>query len=121
MKKMYLVIMAATMLATVGMSVEPAKMMSRKEVKMLIETASTPAAHNKLAVHYRLQAEQFDAEAQEHSEMAIMYKARPTALGLKMPLNTNTSAHCEFIAENLRNSAARSRTLSAEHAEMAKK
>ena len=58
MKRILAAVMMSLVIATLGMAAESAKkMMSKKEVKALVEKASTPAEHNRLAQHYRLEAD----------------------------------------------------------------
>ena len=121
MKRLFTILIMSTLITTAGLAAESTKMMSMKEVKALIEKASTPADHNKLAQYYRLQADKLDAEANEHADMAKMYRARPTASEVKRPMSPDTAAHCDYIAESLRKAASEARALSTAHAEMAKK
>ena len=122
MKTIFAVLMTSMLIGTTGVAAESTnKMLSKKEVRSLVETASTPADHNKLAHHYALQAMKLDAEADEHANMAKMYRARPTVAETKRPAGPDTAAHCEFLADNLHKAANEARALSAAHAEMAKK
>ena len=119
MKKTFMVLMASMLLATVGLAAEQ-KTLSKEEVRTLIQTASTPAEHNKLAEHYGLQADKLEAQSNEHAEMAKLYRARPNASAMKHPMGPDTASHCEYLAANLHKAAAEARALSAAHAEMAK-
>jgi hypothetical protein len=122
MKRVVAAIMMSLVIATLGMAAESAKkMMTKKEVKALVEKASTPSEHNRLAQHYRLEAEKLEAEASEHAEMAKMYRARPTASEAKRPGTPDTASHCETLAENLAKTAKEARALSEAHAHRAKK
>lgn len=121
MKPVFAMLFASLLFATAGLAVEPSKTLSKKEVRTLIEKASTPADHNKLAQYYRVQADKFEAEATEHADMAKMYRARPGVSEMKRPMSPDTASHCETLAENLHKAATEARALSAAHAEMAKK
>ena len=117
-----IIVMVAGMLSMMtSFAADAAKPMSKKEVAMLIEKANTPADHMKLAKYYNQQADKFEMEAKEHAEMGEMYKKRPSATGLKTAMSPDTTVHCEYIAESLRNASKKARELSAEHAKMADK
>lgn len=121
MKPVFAVLFASLLFATAGFAVESSKTLSKKQLQTLIEKASTPADHNKLAHYYSLQADKFEAEAKEHADMAKMYRARPGISDMKRPMSPDTAGHCETLAENLHKAATEARALSAAHAEMAKK
>ena len=108
-------------MSTVGLAAESSKMMSEKELKTLLATASTPQDHSRLAEHYRLLAEKLEAEANVHGEMAKVYRSRGGSAGTKWPANSFSLKHCEDLAKDLQKSAREARELSAEHAEMAQK
>jgi hypothetical protein len=73
-------------------AVEPKPVMSKKEVKALIQTAKTPEDHMKLARNYHYEANTLEAAAKDHDEMSTEYLrvpgSRPT---LKYP---TMGAHC---------------------------
>ena len=119
MKTTMIVMVAVGLSMMTGFAADSGKPMSKKEVAMLIEKANTPADHRKLANYYNHQADKFEMEAKEHAEMGEMYKKRPSAAGLKTAMNPDTTVHCEYIAESLRNAAKKARELSAEHEKMA--
>ena len=121
MRTTLLVLVAVVVSTFTGFAAESGKTMSKKEVAMLIEKANTPAEHNKLAKYYRQQADKFEADAKDHSEMGKMYKARPSAAGLKVAMSPDSAVHCEYIAESLRNAAKKARELASEHEKMAGK
>jgi glutamate/tyrosine decarboxylase-like PLP-dependent enzyme len=118
MKTMFAVLMTSMLLATVGLAAD--KTLSKEEVRSLVQKANTPAEHNKLAQYYGQKADQLEAEANEHAQMAKLYKARPNAAVMKHPMSPDTPSHCENLAANLHKAAVEARALSAAHAEMAK-
>ena len=61
MKHISAVLMAGILIPAVTLAAEHAKDLSKKEIHHLIQTASTPAEHNQLAQHYRLQADKSSA------------------------------------------------------------
>jgi hypothetical protein len=121
MKRLFAAVMMSIMLAAIGSAAPKQKTMSKKEVMALVEKANTPADHMKLSEYYRIRAEQLEAEAAEHAEMAKTYRALPTASETKRPGATDTASHCQTLSENLAKAAKEARTLSEAHADMAKK
>lgn len=121
MKRIFAAVIMSFILVAVGGASPKQKTMSKKQVMALVEKANTPADHLKLADYYRVRAEQLQAEAAEHAEMANTYRARPTASEVKRPGATDTVGHCQTLSENLANAAKEAQTLSEAHAEMAKK
>ncbi|MEO8663468.1 MAG: hypothetical protein ABI693_33740 [Bryobacteraceae bacterium] len=120
MKSILAVAMMSVMMTTAGLGAVPAKMLSKSEVHRLLESANTPADHNKLAQHYRLQADQLDAEAAEHTAMAKAYRAKPGVSEMKRPMSPDTASHCDYFAESLMKAATEARALSAAHLAMVK-
>ncbi len=90
-------------------------------MKALLANASTPADHNRLAEYYQIGADKLEAEAKDPDEMAKVYRSRGGAAGTKWPASTFTTRHCEDLARDLRQSAAKARAQSVEHAQMARK
>lgn len=121
MKRIFAAAMMSVVLAAVGSAAPKQKTISKKEVMALVEKANSPADHKKLAEYYRIRAEQLEAEAAEHAEMAKTYRSRPTASEVKRPGAPDTTSHCERLSENLAKAAKDARTLSEAHAEMAKR
>ena len=121
MKRILAVVTMSIMIAAVGTAAESSKMLSKKEVKTLLATAGTPQEHNKLAEHFRLKAETFGAEANEHIELAKIYRTRGGVPGTKWPANTFTAKHCEDLAQNLQKAAKEAWSLSTAHSDMANK
>jgi hypothetical protein len=121
MKRALAVVMMSVIIAAVGTAAESTKMLSKKEVKTLLEKASTPEEHIRLAEYYRMKAEMLDAEANEHAEMADIYRANRGSGGTRFPSSTYTTRHCEDWAKKLREAAKDARALSDAHAEMAKR
>jgi len=121
MKRILTVVMMSVMMAAIGTAAESSKRLSKKELKTLLTTASTPEEHRKIAEHYRVEAEKLDAEANEHMDMAKVYRARGGSAGTKWPSSTYTTKHCEDLAHDLHNAAQEARSLSIAHSDMANK
>jgi hypothetical protein len=92
----------------------------KKELHALLMSAKTPQEHQKLAAHYRAEAERLNSEAKEHEEMAEMYRKNPGGPAAKHPYATGEQ-HCRDIAKRYRESAAKMQALTTLHEDMAKK
>jgi hypothetical protein len=90
------------------------------QVTNLTTNAKTPADHQRLAQHFTAKAEAYEAEAQEHEDLATQYRLTPNPDETKHPGSPRTAAHCYQAAAGLRTSAQNARQFAAEHAEMAK-
>lgn len=120
MKRLLVVLFAALLAATITSAAQPTGELTKQQVKELLAKVSTPQDHLRLARHYKAKAKQYEAESAEHTEMAKMYRAQPTASETKRPGAADTAAHCEFIAESLGKAAKEAKTLAASHEQMAK-
>lgn len=98
---------------------QQANTLTKKEVKVLLATAKTPADHLKLASYYEQKATGLEAEAAEHARDAANYKANPTIFEMKMPMHPRTAAHCAYFADRDRKLATAARTEAKAHADMA--
>ena len=99
---------------------DDAKILKKDEAKNLIIKAKTAQDHQRLADHFAAKAAQFDADAQEHEELATKYKANPGIHEMKHPGSQQTASHCTTIARSLRDAAKRARQLAEDHQAMAK-
>jgi hypothetical protein len=95
-------------------------LLSKAELKALVAKAETPADHMKLSRHYSAKAEQLEAEAKEHEELAKEYKGHVTVHGLKHPMSGQTAEHCELFAQQFAKAAKEARAMAAAHENMAK-
>ncbi len=93
---------------------------SKAEVKELIAKANTPEDHHRLAAYFTQKAENMDAEAVEHEELAKEYANKPGMHDMKHPMSGKTAAHCKYFAQAARKAAAEDRALAAAHETMAK-
>lgn len=96
------------------------KHLSKKEVAQLIETAKSPADHMQLARYFSSEAAKFEAEADEHADMAKRYQRNPSPLATKFPGSMQTFNHCDALSKSLREAARSARELAASHEQMAK-
>lgn len=77
--------------------------LSRKQVKRLIATASTPEDHLKLAEYFRWEAGKMKEKEQYHLEMADIYRLHPLPFDSKLPMPMQQ--HCKYFAEKARDAA----------------
>jgi hypothetical protein len=91
--------------------------LSRKELKALLSSASTPADHEKLARHFEAKAAAFDEDAAEHEELAVVYRTPPPSTKGAPPVRWDQ--HCKSVATSLRKAAAEARKLAEGHTKMA--
>jgi hypothetical protein len=94
--------------------------LSKQDVKALIASARTAEDHERLAKHFDAEAVQLDAEANEHQELAAVYKANPSGQESKHPMSGKTAGHCQYFADDLHKAAEQARALATDHREMAK-
>lgn len=103
-----------------GLSFAAEPTMSKAEVKELIGKASTPEDHHRLASYFTQKADNMEAEAVEHDELAKQYANNPGIHEMKHPMSGNTAAHCRYFSQAARKAAAEDRALAAAHESMAK-
>jgi hypothetical protein len=99
-------------------AVEPSTNLSRSELKTLIQTATTPADHTKLANYYRTEAMRLQAEVKDHEEMAASYDKNPA--GHPVPKGQTLGAHCRNLAKDISAEAKEASAMATMHEEMAK-
>jgi uncharacterized membrane-anchored protein YhcB (DUF1043 family) len=94
--------------------------LKKDELKNLISNAKTPEEHERIAQHFIAKAEQLEADAQDHVDLAAKYKASSSSHDAKHAMSGPTASHCENVADGLKRAAAASRQLAADHRAMAK-
>jgi hypothetical protein len=115
--------LAAVGLLVLGMSgsvsaqSSPGDHLSKKELKALLASASTPADHEKLARHFQAKAATLDEDAAEHEELAVVYKTPLPPTKGAAPVRWDE--HCKSVATSLRKAAAAARKLAEGHKKMA--
>ena len=103
-----------------SLTAQSAGLLNKSELRALIAKAETPADHMKLAGHFTAKAEQLEAEAKEHRELAKEYKQHSTMHGTKHPMSGQIAEHCEYFADELSKAAKEARAVAAAHEKMAK-
>jgi hypothetical protein len=116
-----LLLTAMTVLAGgVSLQADDSKLLNKDELKHLVSTAKTAQDHQRLAAHFNAKADQLDAEAKEHTELAAQYKSHPTIHEMKHQMSGQTAGHCDYFAASMHKAALDARRLAADHEEMAK-
>jgi len=86
--------------------------LSKKEVKALIVSAKTPEDHMRLASYFRGEAQQMQAKAKYHEEMAELYKNNRSG-------KVDMSKHCQYFADEAKKAAEAANSMADEHEKMA--
>jgi hypothetical protein len=87
------------------------------QLNTLVETAKTPAEHQRIAEYYEARAQDYQARANVHQAMVEQYKADATRVNNKN--YASTIGHCEYFAQRLRDQAAEAQEQAKLHQQMA--
>lgn len=90
----------------------PGKASDEEEINKLIQTATTPEDHMKIADYYQKQAEEAEVSAHSHASMAASYENR----GKPMP---GPAKHCSNLSKDYQKAAEEYKALAKEHKKMA--
>lgn len=95
---------------------------SKKELKVLLNTAKTPAEHQKITAYYRQEAARLNQSAKEHAELAAIYRQNPPnpAMESKHGASVEGATHCNRWAELDAERAKEAEALAVLHEGMAK-
>ena len=94
-------------------------LLTSKQVRGLIATATTSADHVKLQKHFLALAAKYEADAKEHAADAEAYRKNPSFRDSKNPAGPGTAAHCDRFAELDLQAAKKARDLASAHEHMA--
>jgi uncharacterized protein with von Willebrand factor type A (vWA) domain len=108
----------AAMAQTSSKSTSKPEKLGKTELMSLIASASTPEQHMRLAKYYRAEAQRYSVEAADHQEQAAQYKNNPMTKSSKFTVGTVD--HCDYIAESLKQSAAKDVELAQMHEQLGK-
>lgn len=97
-----------------------------EEINKLIETATTPEDHTKIADYYEKQAEKMEAKARSHTSMAASYRTRAKPLTEHFQLDQKRmyiglAIHCSNLSDRYKEAAEEYSAMAMEHREIAKK
>ena len=106
---------------TIGMSLaRPAfaqEKLPRKELKALIASAKTTADHERIAAHYRREAQNLEVKQREHEEDLAEYYRNTLRYPSKYP---TLGDHCRSLAGYYKMAAQRAAALAEMHAQLAR-
>jgi hypothetical protein len=90
----------------------PGKASEEEEITKLIQTATTPEDHMKIADYYQKKAGEAEVSAHSHASMAASYENR----GKPMP---GPAKHCSNLSKDYKKAAEEYKALAVEHKKMA--
>jgi hypothetical protein len=90
----------------------PGKASDEAEINKLIQTATTPEDHMKIADYYQKKAEEMEVSAHSHASMAASYENRDKSL-------PGPAKHCSNLSKDYKQAAKEYRAMAAEHRKMA--
>ena len=92
---------------------------SKSEIKKLISSGETKAQHERIAEYFDGKATEYEAEAKQHGDMALLYEKSTPTTPTKYPGSMQSFEHCTSLSKALQHAAEEARTLAAEHRKMA--
>ena len=98
--------------------------LSKKELKVLLKSAKTPAEHLSVAAYYRQEAQQLNASSKQHSELAVTYAKNPPFPAMEAKHGDafgQGANHCRKWAKLDAEQAEKATTLAGLHEDMARK
>jgi hypothetical protein len=102
------------------MAATPPRTLTKKELKVLLATAKTPADHQRIASYYRGESQRLTAKARYHEEMAASYQNNPLPFEGKFPYGTVGLSHCRQLIQAYKAQAQEAESLAVLHEGMAK-
>jgi hypothetical protein len=98
-----------------GAAAETSSSLSKKELKTLLATASTPADQQRLAAYYHDKAQRLTAKAQEFSAEADRLATQPATVESKQGISCNCASHYRYWSKQYAQEAKDSEVLAARH------
>lgn len=105
-------ILIATLMVVSFISGAIGKASEEEEMSKLIETASTPEDHMKIAGFYEKEAAKLEEKASSHAAMADAYKKRTKPI-------PGMVQHCSNLSQKYKDAAAEYRAMASGHMKMA--
>ena len=99
------------------------QVISKKELKVLLKTASEPADHQKIAEYYRHEAQLLTDSSKEHQDLAAIYAKNPPYPAMESKHGDafgQGASHCKKFAELQAEAAKEVEALATLHEDMAK-
>jgi hypothetical protein len=106
------IILIVTLMVFSYISGVPGKASEEEEMSKLIETASTPEDHMKIAGFYEKEAAKLEEKANSHAAMAEAYRRRTKPI-------PGMVQHCSNLSKKYKDAAAEYRAMASEHMKMA--
>jgi hypothetical protein len=97
--------------------------LSKRDLKVLLIDAKTPAEHLRIADYYRQKAQELTASSKQHSELAATYAKNPPFPALEAKHGTSFgqgATHCRYWAKRDAEEAMKAEAIAARHEKMAK-
>jgi Ni/Co efflux regulator RcnB len=111
-----LVLLAAATFMSTPMA--NAQLLNKAQLKELTASASTAQDHEKLAKHFDAKAAEYEADAKEYEELAVVHSGNGHSS--KHPMSGLTAEHCKYFAAKAHDAAGEARKVAADHRTMAK-
>ena len=107
------VMTAATLAQTPSAQQPKPEHLSRHQLKTLIATARTPAAHRRIGQYYEAKAQDYLAQSKEHQQMLGADSQNSSVSNSKH--GRYTTYHCVYFVERYKDMAAKSQELAQLH------
>ncbi len=116
-----LVLFAALLLPSTVRAQRPVvdKHLSHRELKALIQNATTREEHLRIAAYYHLESAKLQKQSTEHADLESAY-ANGTRYSPKSGMPGGELQHCKYFAESIAAAAREAEALSVAHDTMAK-
>jgi hypothetical protein len=111
-----LVLLSCALVAGAGAETSPG--LSKKELKTLLASASTPADHQRLAAYYRDKAQRLTEKAQKFSAQADQLATQPATMESKQGISCNCASHYRYFSKVYAREAKDSEMLAARHEQL---
>ena len=118
MKTRIIVIAMMVLVVSIAAPRVNAQQISDKEAKTLLNSAKTPADHQKLADYFAQETNRLTAEAAKHEAEVPGREKNPEYFAVKNPQGFGAQ-HCRDAASRLRRDAAQTQLQAEQHADMA--
>jgi len=116
---MFAGLIVAAVLSTPAAVAQQEQAITKRQVKQLLASATSPEDHQKLAAYFAQEADRLTSQAATHAEEAVTREKTPNYFAVKSPAVFGPQ-HCRDQAARLRRDAAKAETLAEQHREMAR-
>jgi hypothetical protein len=112
-----LVLLACAVVVRAG--AQNASRLSKKELTTLLAAAKTPADQERLAAHYREEAQRMEAKAKEFSAQADYLARQPATIESKQGISCNCTSHYRYFSKLYAQESKDAEALAARHEQLA--